>query len=159
MQFCKRFFFRNTIIVCKKNYICTVFLSIIMKKTHIILFLFIFVFLFATSYGKPVNRITAQQVANHFWTAIKGNNATLWTDISSQNGFHEFYLLENKEDAGFIIVSGDDCVQPILGYSTTSLIPSKIPEEMLTSTSYLWSIPKIPFRKILIYASFEIGLA
>lgn len=118
-------------IVCKKKlYLHRIILSIIMKKTHITLFLFIFVFLSATSYGKPVNLITAQQVASHFWTAVKGNNATLWMDISSQNGFHEFYLLENKEDAGFIIVSGDDCVQPILGYSTTSLIPSIIPEHI-----------------------------
>jgi hypothetical protein len=96
-----------------------------MKRTYILILLFV-ILLLPNAYGKPVNFTTAQQVASHFWSVMKSESA-LWTNVSAQNGFQEFYLLENKEGVGFVIVSADDCVQPILGYSTTSRIPAPIP--------------------------------
>ena len=96
-----------------------------MKRIYILLILFV-ILLLPNAYGKPVNFTTAQQVASHFWSVMKSESA-LWTNVSAQNGFQEFYLLENKEGVGFVIVSADDCVQPILGYSTTSRIPASIP--------------------------------
>ena len=95
------------------------------------LFLFVILgFLSAVSYGNPVDSKTAQQVASHFWTAMKGDVSAQWSDISAQNGFQEFYLFENEAGLGFVIVSADDCVQPILGYSMTNGVPSSIPVQI-----------------------------
>lgn len=98
-----------------------------MRKSYILVLLTLLLPLI--SLCNPVDPTTAQTVANRFWVSVKGESAQ-WNDVTAQNGFRDFYLLENKEDVGFVIISADDCVQPILGYSTTSRIPSNIPSHI-----------------------------
>ena len=74
------------------------------------------------SFCNPVDYPTIQQVASNFWTVMTGNDTVIWTNVTPQTDFQEFYILENKDGAGFVIVAADDCVQPILGYSTTSYV-------------------------------------
>lgn len=73
------------------------------------------------SYGNPVDPTIARQVANHFWTVVTDNDEPVkWTDITAEAGFQEFYLFTREDADGFVIVSADNRVQPILGYSTDS---------------------------------------
>ena len=44
-------------------------------------------------------------------------------------GIPEVYLFAGAE-GGFVLVAGDDCVRPILGYSLTSLVGTPLPENM-----------------------------
>ena len=67
------------------------------------------------SFCNPVDYPTIQQVASNFWTVMTGNDTVIWTNVTPQTDFQEFYILENKDGAGFVIVAADDCVQPILG--------------------------------------------
>ena len=83
---------------------------------------------FATSVCNPVDRESAQQVAANFWSAVVGESENhRWNELSSEFGFQQFYFFVREGSAGFVLVSADDCVQPILGYSTKSLIPATIP--------------------------------
>lgn len=94
-----------------------------MKKIELF-FLFTVILLSSMlSSANPVSREVAQKVAANFWTAVKGGDDVMLRDISLQYGFQEFYLFVNTYGAGFVVVSADDCVQPILGYSTTTSVP------------------------------------
>jgi hypothetical protein len=98
-----------------------------MNKTFSIFTILICGLLWGTVQGNPVDQTIACQVAGNFFAAIKGGSAPVWEDITPQTGFQEFYVFANKDGEGFVIVSADDCVQPILGYSTTSRVPEIIP--------------------------------
>ena len=69
--------------------------------------------------AKHVDVETAKNVARTFWNknahGAKGNAGKL-IDVTSQTNFSNFYIFNTAE--GFIIVSNDDVVMPILGYST-----------------------------------------
>ena len=74
--------------------------------------------------AKQVNLSLAQQVAQNFI-----NTTSKKTGVHSTNATHKLkcvakrvtdnqpYYIFNNEDGGFVIVSGDDCATPILGYS------------------------------------------
>lgn len=81
-------------------------------------------------FASPVDTTTAKKVAVNFW---KQNNAGMTVGdntsrereripdfIVGQKGtlFSNFYILTAADSIGFVIVSADDRVQPILGYST-----------------------------------------
>ncbi len=82
-------------------------------------------------FGNPVDKITAQKIASIFWgSQTKGasDNLTLVYECASQKhltGIKQaenplvYYYVFNAEN-GFIIISGDDAVLPVLGYSTES---------------------------------------
>lgn len=40
-----------------------------------------------------------------------------FVNVASQCGYTEFYIFNNEDGKGFIIIAADDCVMPILGYS------------------------------------------
>ena len=42
--------------------------------------------------------------------------------LAADAGFTTFYIFENSLGTGFVIVSADDCVQPVLAYSATDII-------------------------------------
>ena len=79
--------------------------------------------------GNPVDEITAKQLAQNFWKenhimAVKGNKVfkekmsdAQFVNIASQCGYSEFYIFNNEEGKGFVIIAADDCVTPVLGYS------------------------------------------
>ena len=70
-----------------------------------------------TLHADPVDADKAAQVARNFLRNAGTNTATL-SDITQQTPFSEFYIFASNE--GFVIVAGDDCVPPILAYSTSS---------------------------------------
>lgn len=73
--------------------------------------------------ANPVDTQTALKVAVNFWKSnpltAKVSAELEVTDIAADNGFSNFYIMRNTLGDGFVIVSADDCVQPILAYSAT----------------------------------------
>lgn len=81
-------------------------------------------------FANPVDTATAKKVAVNFWKQNNsgmtvGDNTSLERErvpdfIVGQKGmlFSNFYILTTADSIGFVIVSADDRVQPILGYST-----------------------------------------
>ena len=71
-----------------------------------------------TAAAKPVDQATAMRVASTFMRH-QGVSAQL-TDVTAQTPYTQFYIF-TAERGGFVLVSGDDCVVPILGFSATSV--------------------------------------
>jgi len=81
----------------------------------------------STTFGKAVDATTALTVAYNFYgtkAQVQGlSDLTLaYTSSSILNGVNtaEFYVFNHVSSPGFVIVSGDDQMTPILGYSTES---------------------------------------
>ena len=72
-----------------------------------------------TLLANPVSKEKALSVATHFLVQQGGADITL-TDITASTPYTAFYIFADRDGKGFVIVSADDCVPPILGYSTTS---------------------------------------
>ncbi len=99
-----------------------------MKRT---LFVLMLTLLGATVFAKPVDVATARRVADSYMNAMGMKNTAAMVDITSQTPFTEFYVFA-AEEGGFVLVSADDCVIPVLGYSTTSRFETKdMPENIL----------------------------
>ena len=73
----------------------------------------------STLWANPVSKEKALTVATHFIKAQGGANIML-TDITATTPYTTFYIFAGSDSKGFVIVSADDCVPPILGYSTTN---------------------------------------
>jgi uncharacterized protein YjdB len=89
-----------------------------MKK--FILLICIYVLPFAFLQAKTVNFEKAEQAATTFIAPAKSSgmstaavNLALVKTATAESNYYVF----NKEDGGFVIVSGDDAAKPVLGYS------------------------------------------
>lgn len=58
-----------------------------------------------------------------------------WMNLTAQTSFTEFYIWSNEN--GFVIVAGDDCVVPILGYSLHNTFKAQMPEQIADFLSNL----------------------
>lgn len=111
-----------------------------MKK--LILSLFIAFFLLSHAFGKTVNENLARSVAVNYLAAhsiqnLQGNPAALslgYSCLSKGNSMLKgasiplYYVFNIDLQKGFIIISGDDIVHPVLGYSSeTGFDPTSIP--------------------------------
>ena len=79
--------------------------------------------------GNPVDENTAKQLAQNFWKennimGVKGDKVfkkkmddARFVNVALQCGYTEFYIFNNEDGKGFVIIAADDCVTPILGYS------------------------------------------
>lgn len=79
--------------------------------------------------GNPVDETTAKQLAQNFWKennimGVRGDkvfkkrmNDARFVNVAPQCGYSEFYIFNNEDGKGFVIIAADDCVTPILGYS------------------------------------------
>ena len=79
--------------------------------------------------GGPIDETTAKQLAQNFWKennimAVKGGKVykqkmdeARFVNVAAQHGYSAFYIFNNKAGKGYVIMSADDCVAPILGYS------------------------------------------
>ena len=74
-------------------------------------------FLYSGAKANPVEIGRARQVATTFLNN-NGSRSIGLTEISSAAGFSNVYVFTT--DNSFVLLSADDCVQPILGYSLTS---------------------------------------
>lgn len=71
--------------------------------------------------ANPIDANTAKSLAQTFWNlkfATRGGAE--FQDISSAAGVQNFYIFNNQNGTGFVIISGDDCAIPVLGYSDES---------------------------------------
>ena len=103
-----------------------------MKKTLSLLLLVLFSIGIVTA--EPVGVEKARTVALNFLKMADPANTQLTQqsliDITSTTPFREFYVFSVQEK-GFILVSGDDCATPILGYSMNNPFVGKdIPENV-----------------------------
>lgn len=100
-----------------------------MKRT--LLFLAIML-LGVAAEAKPVDVNTAHSVAEAYLSAKGMKNSTALVNITATTSYTEFYIFAAPE-GGFILISGDDCTTPVLGYSvdntfSASNIPANLRE-------------------------------
>ena len=86
-----------------------------MKKSIILLpMLFAMV---STALAKNVTIQTAQRAAQSFLNSkMEGHPQILLIDFVDKSSLPNFYVFGNEHC--FVIIAADDCVQPVLGYST-----------------------------------------
>ena len=79
-------------------------------------------------FASPVAPNIAQQIAQNFLNASTESNTHPVNKqhrlkrVAMQTVYNPPYYIFNNEDGGFVIVSGDDCATPILGYSNEGSI-------------------------------------
>ena len=93
------------------------------------LLLLIILALFMPLLGNPVDETTAKQLAQNFWKennimGVRGDKVfkkrmddAKFVNVAPQCGYSEFFIFNNEDGKGFVIIAADDCVTPILGYS------------------------------------------
>ncbi len=99
-----------------------------MKK---VLFLLAFVLLLGSvAEARPVDAATARRVADTYMRAMGMAKPAQLADVTAETPFTEFYVFAAPE-GGFVLVSGDDCAVPVLGWSLTSRFDAKgMPEHV-----------------------------
>ncbi|MBQ8694526.1 MAG: C10 family peptidase, partial [Bacteroidaceae bacterium] len=100
-----------------------------MKKTISLLALLL---IFAvTAIAGPVEPEKALEIANSFWRSVPGlkQSELLLLPVGPsksagrdgvQTADAQYYLFTPEDKSGFVIVSGEDCLSPVVGYSTTA---------------------------------------
>jgi Zn-finger domain-containing protein len=95
-----------------------------MKFKHLLITILL-VFTLLKSFADPIDEATAKRVALNFLKS-KTNSITLPNttslDLVYKDDFDHItcYYVFNTNNLGFIIISGDDVVLPVLGYSDES---------------------------------------
>ena len=81
--------------------------------------------------AKPVDVNTARRVATHFWNAHRDAGVDAISAPMKQIDlpFDGMYLFAAPK-GGFVFVAAEDCVTPILGYSFTSPVDSRLNPEV-----------------------------
>ena len=74
------------------------------------------------TFAERVTSETAHKVATTFLNN-NGAKAAQLTDLSKEAGFPNLYIFTAEQ--GFVVMSADDCVKPILGYSLTGYFSIK----------------------------------
>lgn len=101
-------------------------------KKNIILLLLLFAMI-STALAKNVTIQTAQTVAQSFLNSKMGGNPKIHLiDFAEKSSFPNFYVFGNEHC--FVIIAGDDCVHPVLGYS----IENGINSESMPEAVYDW---------------------
>ena len=89
----------------------------------------IIIILSAHLFANPVDETTAKQLAQNFWKTnniigVKGDKVfkkrmddARFVNVAQQCGYSEFFIFNNENGKGFVIIAADDCVTPILAYS------------------------------------------
>ena len=80
-------------------------------------------------FANPVVETTAKQLAQNFWKSnniigVKGNKVfkkrmddARFVNVAQKCGYSEFFIFNNENGKGFVVISADDCVTPILAFS------------------------------------------
>ena len=95
-----------------------------MKFKHLLITILL-VFTLIKSFADPIDEATAKTVALNFLKSKTNSNTlpnTTSLDLVYKNDFDHItcYYVFNTNNLGFIIISGDDVVLPVLGYSDES---------------------------------------
>ena len=85
-----------------------------------------------TALAHPVDKQTAERVARNFWNAHLQADRHAQTEAMNlfDGRWDAFFIFENASLNGFVIVSADDCLQPVLAYSYTNGVGAKVNREM-----------------------------
>lgn len=84
--------------------------------------------------ASPVDSTRAKKLASNFWNLNVLPSRNIQQDIDFQNlapqmGLSQIFILQNKNGDGFVILSADDRVLPVLGYAEHGRIDvNNIPE-------------------------------
>lgn len=123
-----------------------------MKKTAT--FLTLILFFAVTAFAGPVDPDKALEIANTFWTnnSLSGKKAVTLqlapdnamsksgSRLSIEESDAQYYLITPQEGNGFVIVSGEDRLSPIVGYSTGSTageMPQALVDWLAEYSSYV----------------------
>ncbi|MBP3409023.1 MAG: C10 family peptidase [Bacteroidaceae bacterium] len=101
-----------------------------MKKTTTLSILILFFAI--TAFAGPVDPEKALEIANSFWKSIpelKQSELLLLpvgpSKSAGRDGVHkadaQYYLFAPEDKGGFVIVSGEDCLSPVVGYSASTV--------------------------------------
>ena len=94
-----------------------------------ILLLTIIIALSLPMLGASIDEATAKQLAQNFWKennimGMRGDivfkkrmDEAKFVNVAQRCGYTEFFIFNNENGKGFVIIAADDCVTPILGYS------------------------------------------
>ena len=116
------------------------------KKTLAILFLG---FMGLKSVANPVSPEEARQVAERFFRNLGAEDGTSM-DVrrspvalrSSRPGGSPYYICAPRSGSGFVVVSGDDALPPVVGYSLDAPVAGKeLPPQLegfLSAYSLMW---------------------
>lgn len=93
-----------------------------MKKIVVFLTMMVLIVMSGVATAGPVDKSKAAQVACNFWNSRSLDKEALTQDALEQVAlsWDAFYVFKNRNYKGFVIVSADDCMQPVLGYSFTN---------------------------------------
>ena len=73
------------------------------------------------AWSSPVDSMEARNLALTFYRLhFPEQSLPVFEEISQSVGVSHFYIFNNVNGPGFVLVSGDDCAIPVLGYSGTS---------------------------------------
>lgn len=103
-----------------------------MKKN--LFFIAVFVLIIGKIVAGPVDAQRAMQIGQSFFSAkaLKSNIRLQLVHTSTTRDAVDYYAFNINGDNGFVIISGDDRVKPVLAYSTTgSFDPSNIADGFL----------------------------
>ena len=93
-----------------------------MKKIVVLLTMMVLIVMAGVATAGPVDKSKAAQVACNFWNSRSLDKEALTQDALElvALSWDAFYVFKNRNYKGFVIVSADDCVEPVLGYSFTN---------------------------------------
>ena len=91
-----------------------------MRKILSVLLFIVAVLWSGNTNAKPVDKETALRVAQNYCKQ-QGENGLQLVDISESLPYREFYTFVGDNGKGFVLVSADDCVLPILGFSANGI--------------------------------------
>ena len=84
------------------------------------------------AFGTNIDESSAKRLAENFWKenniiGTRGDivfkkhmNDAQFVNVASRCGYSEFFIFNNENGKGFVIIAAHDCVTPILGYSYDS---------------------------------------
>ncbi len=97
-----------------------------MKK---FIYLFLTFFIVGSLFANPITQKQAEEVAQNYYQykadGIKTNVTVKSVTANVHKGLTTFYIVR-FEEGGFVIVSANDAVKPVLGYSVTNEAPENI---------------------------------
>lgn len=119
-----------------------------MKKT---LFLIFVLTMAAFSYARPVHVEEASAVAANYWHSAYQQQARQISLVQTE--FAGFYVFDINEGAGFVIVTSDDLVYPVLASSNNSTATNMGPETRFWLNQYEQEIAAVVAGSVEVAAS------
>ena len=90
------------------------------------------------AWASPIDSMEAKNIAQTFYRLKFPEQARpIFEDISNSVGVEHFYIFNNTNGPGFVMVSGNDCAIPILGYSgANNCVGGELPDNILSWLGY-----------------------